>query len=233
LKHASNPPKKSAEAGTEQIFDAKVLETKYAKWFPDLKPQLIAQLIEFQGALIRGNKLMNLVPATTIKNAEAVHFADAIHASRLIAKAAVVAQPIYDMGGGCGFPGLVFALLYPDRKVVVVERDSRRVEFCRQVIAGLKISNATIETKSFDDLPPIFNGVGRGTMPLAKMMLAVRKSIVKGGRFFHIKSDAWATELSGVPSQLFSYWTPSLVGQYRIPETSTDMAIVLTEKIAE
>jgi 16S rRNA (guanine527-N7)-methyltransferase len=64
-------------------------------------------------------------------------------------------------------------------------------------------------------------------------MLAVRKPVAKGGRFFHIKSDAWATELSSVPSQLFSFWTPSLLGQYRIPETSVDMAVVLTEKIAE
>jgi 16S rRNA (guanine527-N7)-methyltransferase len=147
----------------------------------------------------------------------------------------VAGQPLYDMGGGAGFPGLVFGLLNPDKKVVLIDKDARRIEFASAVIKALGLSNVSIVSKGLDELPAlsVHNVVSRAGVPLAKAMLAVRKQVAKGGKFFHMKGDAWATELSAVPSQLFSFWSPSLLGQHRIPETSNDAAVVLTEKTAD
>ena len=48
-----------------------------------------------------------------------------------------------------------------------------------------------------------------------------------------MKGDGFANELANVPSQIFSCWSPSLIGQYRLPETSTSLAVIMTEKIAD
>jgi 16S rRNA (guanine527-N7)-methyltransferase len=170
-----------------------------------------------------------------VKNAEAVHFADSIAACRLISKAVVVGQPVFDLSGGTGFPGLAFAILFPKHKVVILDRDTKKFEFPKHVTSVLGLSNVSFEAKSLDDLAPgsVWNLVSRSNAPLMKAMLGARKVVAQGGRFFHVKSDSWATELSSVPSQLFSFWSPSLIGQYRVPDTSLDFSVVQTEKIAE
>lgn len=58
-----------------------------------------------------------------------------------------------------------------------------------------------------------------------------RSVVKKGGKFFHLKGDQFAQELSAVPSQLFSYWQPALAGEYRLPDRGAEMCIVITDKI--
>jgi len=77
------------------------------------------------------------------------------------------------------------------------------------------------------------NVIARGFAPFSKALILCRKQFAKGGRFFHMKSDGWATELAAMPSQVFSHWTPSLLGNYRLPEVKIEMYVVLTEKTGE
>ena len=219
----------------EGPFDIAAVEGRYRKWFPDLTEPLIQGLIRYQTELVRFNKTVNLVSPVTAKTAESIHFADSIKASRLIERALVPNEPVYDFGSGNGFPGLVFAALYPNRKVILVDRDQRKLEFCKHVGAALELKNVSILMKGVEELPDgsVKNVMSRGFAPLQKALLIARKPVGKGGRFFHLKGDGWANELAALPSQLFSHWTPSLLGQYRIPETTHDMAVVQTEKIAD
>ena len=219
----------------EGPFDIGAVEGRYRKWFPDMTEPLIQGMIRYQTELVRFNKTVNLVSPATAKTAESIHFADSIKAARIIERALVPNEPVYDFGSGNGFPGLVFAALYPNRKVILVDRDQRKLEFCKHVAATLDLKNVAILMKGVEELPDgsVKNVMSRGFAPLQKALLIARKPVGKGGRFFHLKGDGWANELAALPSQLFSHWTPSLLGQYRIPETTHDMAVVQTEKIAD
>lgn len=181
---------------------------------------------------LKANKNLNFISATNLKNSEAALFADAVHAARLISKFVVPDQPVFDFATGNGLPGMVLALLFPQIKVVILERDSRKIDFYTHAASLLKIQNLALQAKSLEELPAgsVMNLIAKGYSPLSKALLATRKQVAMGGKFFHLKSDSWATELSSVPSQLFSIWAPSLLGQYRIPDTSVDMAVVLTQK---
>lgn len=218
-----------------QASGSELVQARLTKWFPDLSKETIASLVTIQTEFLNANKSLSLIPTTAIKNFESFHLADSVLASRLIARSLIGDAPLYEASGGSGLPGLVFALLNPGRKVIVVDRDPKKLEFVKQTAAILKISNLATQAGSIDELPAsaMVNVVVRGYAPLQRALLACRKQVAKGGRFFHMKADTWATELAQVPSQLFSFWAPSLLGQYKIPETSTEMAVVLTDKLAD
>ena len=219
----------------EDGFSADATTARLTKWYPDLSPETIASLSKYVGEILKFNKAVNLISATTTKTMDAVHIGDSVSAARLIYPALVPNAPLYDFGSGNGLPGIVFAILYPSLKVVLVDRDQRKLEFCKTVVATLKLSNVTTHVGGVEELPAksVLNAVGRGLAPLPKALIMARKSVAKGGKFFHMKTDAWANELAQVPSQLFSFWRPGLLGQYRINEQSSDMAVVVTDKSAD
>jgi len=223
------------EVASEVVFDPKAVEARFKKWFPDLSGEIITRLVAYQSELLAVNKTINLVPSGTSRNAEAVHFADSIYACRLIRPQLLKNNaPIYDFGSGNGLPGLIFGILFPDVRVILMDRDSRKLEFCKSMASKLKLENVTFQSGGIEDLPvqSVVNAVTRGVAPLQRALLVARKQVVKGGRLFHLKDDGWANELAQVPSQLFTFWSPSLLGQYKIPETSNEMAVVVTDKIA-
>lgn len=232
-------PKKAAgnddEVEVQWVYDPKVALAKYRKWYPHLKDDTLIRILFYQGELIKFNRAVNLVGASTIRHAESTHFADSIEASKLIVNKLVPNEPLYDFGSGNGFPGMVFAILNPLVKVVLIDRDQRKLEFCKHIANGTKTTNIEIVSKAIEEIPEksLSNVVARGFASLQKAMLLSRKQFRKGGKFFHMKSDGWANELAQVPTQLFSHWTPSLLGQYRLPDTSTDLYVVLTEKLTE
>lgn len=219
----------------QSIPSAQTVEERLRKWFIDVGPEPRGQLVALHGLLVKFNKAINLVSASTLRTAESVHIADSILASRLMFDRLLPAEPLFDLGSGNGFPGLVFAILNPLNQVVLVERDQRKAEYLKIASSDLKLSNVTVDRRSTEVFPEgaFGNVILRGFAPLSKALLTLRKQVKPGGRCFHMKGDGFANELANVPSQLFTFWNLSLLGIYRLPETSTDLALILTEKSAE
>ena len=214
------------------VFDPAKSKARLLSWFPQLDVKLVDKLIIYLSELNKFNKAVNLVSPNTLATADAVHIADAVFAQRAIVPALVSGHPLYDFGSGNGFPGLVFGILNPTLKVILVDRDERKLEFCKHVASATGASNVTTMKADVEALPEksVINAVARGFAPLGKAMLVARKVMPKGGKFFHLKGDQWAMELSQVPSQLFSFWQPSLIGEYRLPDQGAEMGVVLTDK---
>lgn len=202
-------------------------------WFPDLDPGAVAKLKEYFELLKKFNRTLNLVSAKTIPYADALHFADSILASRMIAKAGHKIEKIHDFGSGNGFPGLVYGIIYPNVEVVLVDTDQRKCEFLKHVIASLELKNCSVLNKPIDALPDasIQYAVCRGLANITKALLMTRKCVQKGGVFFHLKGEEWGIEVSEIPAQLCSLWAPALVGEYRLPIGAFRFAVVKTEKI--
>lgn len=228
-KQEPSTPEKAEE------FDASVTSERYKRWFPDLNKLEIERLVIYTGELLKFNRTVNLISPTTVKNAESVHIGDAVLASKLIGPALLGQDPVYDFGSGNGIPGIIFASLFSERSVILIDRDQRKMEFCKHVIAAMGLSNVTIKVEGIESLKAgsVRNAMARGFAPLSKSLLAARKQFPRGGRFLHLKSDGWANELASLPSQLFTHWSPSLLGKYRLPESTTELFVVLTEKTAD
>lgn len=203
-------------------------------WFTDLNPEILKQFKIYNDELIKFNKTLSLVSPKTIPMADALHFADSILASRVIARANSRLAEIYDVSLGNGFPGLIFAILNPKVKVNIIEPDQRKCEFMKHIIAMARVPNANIMNMKADDLKEnsVQYVLTRGYASISKVILLLRKAVPKGGIVYHLKGEQWGMEVSEIPIQLCSLWTPGLVGEYRLPVGEMKFSVIKTDKLA-
>ena len=204
------------------------------EWFSDISDDEDSKLKFFNSELIKYNSVLSLVSEKTLPLADAIHFSDCIMGCREIVKDA---QPksIVDIGSGNGFPSLVMAILFPSIKVIVLERDTRKSEFLKSVSSQIGLKNFEVQLASSDGSGMVSCDLVmmRAFIPISKAILALRKQVKKGGHLYMFKSEEWATEVANIPSQLCSFWTPSLVSEYRLPIGEVKFAVIKLKKIAD
>ncbi|MGZ3773774.1 MAG: 16S rRNA (guanine(527)-N(7))-methyltransferase RsmG [Pseudobdellovibrionaceae bacterium] len=204
------------------------------EWFPALSPEIKSRLKIYHDELLKNNRTVNLISAKTLFVADALHFADSILGSQTIQRCNPTLDKIYDLGSGSGFPGLIFAILYPKIQVHLIESDSKKCEFLNHIKQELKINNAVVENRTIESIADgsVRFAMVRGLSTLSKVMLLTRKSIVKGGVLYHLKGEEWGVEIAEIPSQLCSIWTPALAGEYKLPVGAVKFSVIKTDKIA-
>lgn len=204
------------------------------EWFPGLSPDIRSRLKTYHEELLKFNRTVNLISPKTVFVADALHFSDAILASQTIHRYNPAIDKIYDLGSGNGFPGMVFAMLFPKVQVVLVDNDQKKCEFLVHLSRVLNVSNVTVEKKAVETLPEgsVQYAMVRGLASISKCLLMMRKPIPKGGVFYHLKGEEWGIEVGEIPTQLCSSWSPSLVGEYKLPIGSVKFSVIKTDKIS-
>lgn len=214
--------------------EAPTVHWRIDEWYPDLSPEIKSSLKAYHKELLTFNRTTNLISAKTVFVADAIYFADGILIARALMKAHPQITKIHHIGAGAGFPGMILALLFPQVQVVLMDTDIKKCEFLKHIAGVLKIKNVAVENKSIDAVP---DGsaqfvIAKGLSSISKSILLCRKAVPKGGAFFHCKGEEWGIEVGEIPTQLCSIWSPSLVGEYKLPVGAIKFAIVKTEKIS-
>ena len=80
------------------------------------------------------------------------HILDSASAYPVFWENTVAGDQIGDLGSGAGFPGIVLAILFPDRNFVLIDRMTRRIGFLRIVKAKLNLENVEILDKDIKDV---------------------------------------------------------------------------------
>lgn len=204
------------------------------EWFSDLKDEELNKLKLFNSEVIKYNSTLNLISEKTIPFSDAIHFSDCILASREIVKEGSLTS-VSDIGLGNGFPSVILSILYPQIKITVFDKDPRKVEYINHISKLLDQKNLEgklggIDTISAGALDFV---IMRAPTAISKAILALRKQVKKGGALYMLKSEEWATEVANIPSQLCSFWLPSLVAEYRLPIGEVKFAVVKLKKIAD
>ena len=201
--------------------------------FPNIEHQTYIRLEIFANELIKFNKTINLISPNTESKIDLIHFADSMLGSAIVREAISETVPLYDLGSGNGFPGLVFAIMYPKVEVIMVERDLRKTEFMKHVADLCKLTNVTVLNQEIKHIHSgtVQQAMARGLAPIPRALLHFRSIFSYGGIFLHFKSDSWAKEVADIPSQAFSVWECKLLDTYKIPKLGIQQAIVITERI--
>ena len=113
--------------------------------------ETITSLKKYEELLIDGNKSLNLVGNSTIKDIWIRHFLDSFQVIDFIDKND---KTLIDIGSGAGFPGLILALAAKDRKIPLViklvEKSSKKVKFLERVIKELKLKVIVLNINIFE-----------------------------------------------------------------------------------
>lgn len=200
-------------------------------WFPSLSLEVLAALKLYHHELIKFNARLNLVSHGTERDADEVHFADCLSAFACI-KPSDFKGSVHDFGSGNGFPGIVFAVLAPEAEFVLVESDVRKCEFLKHVAHVLGLTNVRVLCDRIEALgvDSVEVAISRGLASITKTCFLGNRLLKRGGRLYHLKGSAWSTEISEMPTQLISNWSPELSGEYVLAVSQAKRAVVCTTK---
>lgn len=219
-------------SGTLVDEEAKT-QWRVPEWFDYLSDIQLEQLRMFHVELISFNGRINLISPRSERNADIMHFADCISASEALL-ASTNESEIYDIGSGNGLPGIILAILDSTRKIVLIDKDARKIEFLKHVASKLNLKNVVPIHTRVEDLPDasIKCAISRGFASIGKSLVCCRKAAAEGMEYYHMKSDSWVTEAADIPPQICSYWQPQLVKQYSLPANLASMNLILTKRTA-
>ena len=96
----------------------------------DMTGEMFERFEVYHKLLLKWQKAINLVSNRTLKKAWERHFADSVQLQNHIPEEA---NTIVDLGSGGGFPGMILAILFPEKKVHLIESDERKCEFLKNV----------------------------------------------------------------------------------------------------
>ncbi|AMP21256.1 hypothetical protein AZF37_08965 [endosymbiont 'TC1' of Trimyema compressum] len=112
------------------------------KEYADLSEKQLYQFSQYYSLLTFYNKQFNL---TAIRNQDETlikHFVDSIIYSEMAMLKK--GNRILDLGTGAGLPGIPFSILYPEKKILLVDSLNKKVNFLNTVIEKLNLKNTTV-----------------------------------------------------------------------------------------
>ena len=204
-------------------------------WAPALTEEQLNFCEIYIRELLHFNKSLNLISANTVSKVDAVHILDVVRAWSLVEDRIPSGSVVHDFGTGNGLPGLLCACLAQDRTFKLVDRDQRKLEFCKHLVGKLGLKNVSIIAMDIGDLPvgSVNFAISRGFASVAKSMLFTRSLFALGGRFFMMKGESWAHELTELPPPLFRVWKSEMVGEYRLPDNPNKFIVLQSVKTAD
>ena len=142
-------------------------------------PETAARLAAYRDLLLRWNIRINLISDETAAEIDQRHIADCAQLQPLLPPEG----PIADIGSGAGLPGLVLAIMQPEREVHLVESDKRKAAFLVEASAQLKLPFVRVHACRAENakLPPLSAITARALAPLATLLPYADKFLAPGG----------------------------------------------------
>ncbi|MCJ8277573.1 MAG: 16S rRNA (guanine(527)-N(7))-methyltransferase RsmG [Bdellovibrionales bacterium] len=198
------------------------------EFLPELTETEEEKFRQYFDVLCHFNRKINLVSRASIKNSGGKHFSDSYKGLKIFEEFMTPGATMYDFGSGNGFPGIIGAVMYPEVKHILIERDKRKGEFLKFLAQELLLNNVGVHIGAAKDIKEnsVQIAMSRAMAPLPKMLLEMRKLSVVGGRIFLFKGDTWTTEFGNCPPQLFDLWDVKLKGHYNIPSLDMERFII-------
>ncbi len=157
-------------------------------------PETIERLAAYQDLLLRWNSRINLISAETAAEMDQRHIADCAQLQPLLP----LNGPIADIGSGAGLPGLVLAILQPDREIHLVESDKRKAAFLVEASAQLKLPRVRVHACRAENakLPPLSAITARALAPLVALLPYAADFLASGGVALFPKGKTAEKELT-------------------------------------
>lgn len=105
------------------------------------------QLLAYLGLLVKWNKAYNLTAVRDIDEMVSRHLLDSLSILPFIKAANWL-----DVGSGGGMPGIPMAIMFPNKKITLLDSNGKKTRFLTQVVLELKLSNVTVINKRVEEV---------------------------------------------------------------------------------
>ena len=136
-------------------------------------------ILEYQTQLLTWNKTHNLIS----KNQEK-YISEHIEDSLLISH--TLQKHVVDLGSGGGLPGIPLAIVNPNKKLYLVESNTKKSSFLLNTTSRLKLKNTTVLNKRIEDinqdeLPEEYDIVCRAVGSASSIISFAKKHLKQDG----------------------------------------------------
>ena len=152
-----------------------------------LSEQQLQQLLDYHGMLVKWNRAYNLTAVRDPLQMISRHLLDSLSISPHLQ-----GEDFIDVGTGAGLPGLVMAIVFPERRFQLLDSAGKKTRFLFQVKTQLGLDNVVIHNGRVESYHPVqqFDGViSRAFASLADMVSCCDHLLKPGGRFYAMKGQ--------------------------------------------
>ena len=196
--------------------------------FTQVSRETITSLKKYEKILIKANKTLNLVGKSTIENIWSRHFLDSVQVIDFIDKND---KTLVDMGSGAGFPGLVIAIMFKDRKfplkIKLIEKSPKKVKFLKNLINELNLDVEVINQNILEDPKKLLDDVfvARAFKPLKIILKLIHKKAKNWKKIFVFLGKSGKNELLDASKS----W--DIEYKQRVSVTSSDSTVIEINKL--
>lgn len=212
----------------KEVFDKMHIE------LPDGALELLNCYYEM---LVDTNKVMNLTAITEYSEVVIKHFADSAAIGCITDMNGNI--DVIDVGTGAGFPGIVLKIVYPQLSVVLLDSLNKRVNFLKNVITELGLTDiSAIHGRAEDiarnkDYREKFDlCVSRAVANMSSLSEYCLPFVKVGGRFIPYKADGCDEEVK-TASKAVNILGGKIrkIESYVIPDTDICRKFVVIDKL--
>ncbi len=148
--------------------------------------------------LEKWNKALNLTAIRDPMQMVVLHILDSAVVSPLIKDRG---NNIADVGTGAGFPGLVLAILNPDKHFTLIDSVAKKLSFVRTAMVSLNLKNISIINDRCENIEPEIKFdciLSRAFAPLCKIIDWCKDLISDDGVFIAMKANLENDELDQI-----------------------------------
>ena len=163
----------------------------------DFNAEQIDRCLQFIQLLTKWNKTFNLTAIRQPLEMVEKHLLDSFSIARYIK-----GDHILDVGSGAGLPGIPLAIFFPKKHFTLLDSNSKKIRFIRQVTIELEMKNIEPISQRIEQLPnnrKFTNITTRAFAPLSDMLVIKPDLLQENGQILAMKGDLSEQEKSDPP----------------------------------
>ncbi|RDI99063.1 16S rRNA (guanine(527)-N(7))-methyltransferase RsmG [Dyella solisilvae] len=156
----------------------------------------VERLLDYQALLARWNATYNLTAIRDPAEMVSRHLVDSLAILPF-----VQGETLADLGTGPGLPGIPLAIAAPQRQVLLVDSNGKKVRFLREAIRSLKLENVRAVQSRVEEVEGQFDCItARAFASLQDMLDWGGHLLTNSGIWLAMKGKHPEEELPGVPA---------------------------------
>lgn len=163
-----------------------------------LSNQTIDSLLAYAEKLLKWNKTYNLTAITDPIDVIDDHLLDALTVLSHLGKT----TRLLDVGTGGGVPGIPLAICRPNCHITLLDANSKKTAFLRQMAIELSLKNINVVTSRVENYraEPFETIISRAFSSLSQFLTLTSPLLQPNGRWLAMKGRALANEIASLPT---------------------------------
>lgn len=99
--------------------------------------------------LNKWNKVHNISSISTVDNFYFNHIVDSLVLAKVLSENSC--NTIFDIGSGSGLPGIILAIMYPNKEFILLDSNKKKIGFLSSLSRKLNLKNIQLEHSRFEN----------------------------------------------------------------------------------